>query len=480
MKCKHILNKTLCLIAISVFFVFSAGTLFATGPILPNPHEMEFEPLSFSAVNPTIEMLDNGMEFWFMPNHTLPLITLIIDIDVGSLLDPEDKIGLAELTSGTLVRGGTELLTAAEFAEKTELAGLRFSANTDNDYTQISVSALAADLNEALDMLMEVIQYPRFEAEQLALVRSSIQESILRNEQQPFFMTFKRIRQRLYGPDHPSARIPDRDILDTITRDDLIEFHRNYYHPSISRFAVTGAADEDAINHIKSVVSTWQGETTRTIEWPEPQPVSDTATVILVDRPGTQAVIAMGHIGLEPQHPHRYNLEIFNEIYGAGGMSSRLLNQVRTQRGLAYMVFGYHSLGVPKGMFLAVCMTQNDTALEAIETILEVTRNMQEEPVTENEIQNTMESIENSFVFRFERPQQVLQRQLVYRRRGLPADYLETYLDYLREVTPESLKQAAQETIHLDKIQIIVAGPAEILKPELEKLGYPIEVVTRD
>jgi zinc protease len=479
-KMKQSFFNNTSLISAVVFFTLASMTGFASGSVFPNPYEIEFEPLSFSAIEPSIESLDNGMEFWFLPDHTLPVITLIIDMDVGNLLDPEDKVGLAELTSGTLVRGGTESLTAMEFAETTELMGVRFGANTDNDYTQISVTCLSTDLHDALTLLMDVMQTPRFDSEQLGLVRSATQESIMRMEQQPFFMTFNTLRQRLYGADHPSARIPDRDVLDTITRDDLITFHQAYYHPNISRFAVIGAADDDAIDYIKNVVSSWTGETTRSTDWPEPQPVSDTATVLLVDRPGTQAAIAIGHLGLESKHPQRYNLEIFNEIYGGGGMSSRLMNRVRTQKGLAYVVFGSHILGTPKGTFFAACMTQNNTVVEAIETILDVTREMKEDLVTDTDIQTTMESIENSFIFRFERPRQVLQRLLVYRRRGLPLDYLETYLDSLREVTAESLREAARETIHLDKIQIVVAGPVDVLKPELEKLGYPIEVITRN
>jgi zinc protease len=455
------------------------GESSVTGTDFPDPAGMAFEPLRFNAVKPVVTSLKNGMEFWLIANQTLPLVTLIVDIDAGSLLDPDDKTGVAELTAKTLLTGGTESMTATAFAEKAELMGFDFRARPGDDSTQLSVTCLSTDLEEALAMLMDALQHPRFDGDKLALVRAEAREQLLRMEQQPFFLAFNTLRKQVYGEGHPSARILDKDTLETISRDDLLAFHNAYYHPNVSRFAVIGAADDAAIKHLKKVLGRWKGRAVRNAEWPDPRPASDTARIVLVDRPGTQAVIAMGHLGLEPRHPHRYNLEVFNEIYGGGGMSSRLMNQVRTQKGLAYVVFGSHMLEVPKGMFVAACMTQNSSVADAITTILDVTRHMQSDPVEEDEISKTIESMENSFIFRFERPQQVLQRLLVYRRRGLPDDYLETYLDNIRNVTPESLQQAAVETINLDAVQIIVAGPVDSLKPELETLGLPIEIINR-
>ena len=135
---------------------------------------------------------------------------------------------------------------------------------------------------------------------------------------------------------------------------------------------------------------------------------------------------------------------------------------------------------LPTGVFIAGCMTKNESVVEAITTIMDVTEQMQKEPVPEEELSSIVEAVENSFIFRFERPRRVLSRMLEYRRMGMPEDYLATYLEKIRAVTPEKIMKAAQDHVHLEKLQIVVAGPVEELKPQLETLGWPIEVVDND
>lgn len=470
-----------------IFVMLSMTAMFVPGIMasdtqikLPDPDDMTFEPLNFNAVEPSIETLKNGMEFWRIPDQTLPLVTLVMDIDAGTAAEPPGKSGIANMTARMLVRGGTETMSAEEFTRQAELFGFDFSARVDSEFTQVSVTCLARDLAPAAMMLMNLIRTPGFDATQMDLVRDAEIEQLRRMSQSPFFKAFNTLNGRLFGEDHPRARVPDEDSLNALTRDDLIAFHSAWYHPSLSRFAVIGAADDAACNRLKMLVTRWTGEAVDPPETPAPQPVTEDRTIVLVDRGGTQALVAMGHLGMEANHPDRYTLEVFNEIYGGQGLSSRLMNRVRTQKGLAYVVFGSHILQNPKGFFMAACMTKNDSVVEAIRTILDVTEGLQTEPVPAEELNRVIESMENSFIFKFERPRRVLQRMLVQRRMGLPDDYLATYLEKIRAVTPAMIMQAASDHIYPEKLQIVVAGPADELKPQLEALGWPIEVIESD
>lgn len=466
-------------VLMSLFIGICPSSAAETSLVLPDPDTMVFEPLSFHTREPEIEMMKTGLEFWFIPDRTVPLVTLVVDLNAGGFVDPDGKVGVAEMTAETLIRGGTETMTAGEFTDKAALMGFDFSVRPDAEFTQISVTCLSTDMKEAAGMLMDAIEKPGFDKDQMELVRAEQMEQIQRMEQEPFFLAFNTLEKRIYGTNHPKARIATADSLNAIDRGDLVAFHRDFYTPDISRFAVIGAASSDDLKQLKKRLVKWRGKAAGKTGWPAPEPVSETAAVILVDRPGTQAVIAMGHLGVEPRHPYRYDLDIFNEIYGSGGMSSRLMNQVRTQKGLAYVVFGSQLPALPTGMFMAGCMTRNESVVDAIQTIQAVTKDMQMQNVPDKELQQTMESLENSFVFKFERPRQVLQRMLINRRMGLPDDYLQTYLENIRKVTPDSIRTAVAETIFPDKIQIVVAGPADFLKPELEKLGLPVEVIAR-
>ncbi|MCD4654351.1 insulinase family protein, partial [bacterium] len=441
---------------------------------------MIFEPLSFNITEPSIDTLDTGLEFWKIADHTLPLITLIVDIDVGASSEPADKFGVSDMTASTLIRGGTENETADEFTRKTELFGFEFNARSAAEFTQISVTCLAKDMNPAMMMLMDIIKNPRFDQAQLELVRDEQIEQIKRVKQVPFFQAFNTLNKRLFGEDHPRARVPSEEILNSITQDDLFVFHKNYFQPDISRFAVIGAVDAAAYDQLKRILASWKGKAVGNTVTPDAKPISLERTVILVDRPGTQTVVGFGHLGLKPDHPDRYILEVFNEIYGGSGLSSRLMNKVRTQKGLAYVVFGAHMFDVPRGIYVAVCMTSNKSVVEALQTIIEITEELQKTPVPQDELNRVIESMENSFIFKFDQPRRILQRTLVYKRMGMAPDYLAKYLDNIRAVTPEKIMQAAKDHIDLNKIQIIVVGPADTLKPELEKLGWPIEVIEKE
>ncbi|HPQ39464.1 MAG TPA: pitrilysin family protein [bacterium] len=478
------MKRNIALFMILLAALFAADAVLADPHIaqlqLPDPDTMTFGPLNFTTVEPSIETLKTGMEFWRIPDQTLPLVTLVMDLDAGTAAEPAGKSGVAEMTAEMLIRGGTEKMTAEEFTRQAELFGFDFNARVDSEFTQVSVTCLARDLTPAAMMLMDLVRKPGFDPAQLELVRDAQVEQLRRMAQSPFFQAFNTLSARLFGADHPRTRVPDEDTLNAVTREDLIAFHGAWYHPSLARFAVIGAADDAACNQLKMLVSGWKGDAVDAPVTPQPQPVTEERTVVIVDRSGTQALVAMGHLGLEANHPDRYTLEVFNEIYGGQGLSSRLMNQVRTQKGLAYVVFGSHILENPRGMFFAACMTKNDSAVEAIQTILDVTEELQTTPVPDEELNRVIESMENSFIFKFEQPRRVLQRMLVYRRMGMPEDYLATYLEKIRAVTPEMIMQAAADHIHPEMLQIVVAGPADVLKPKLETLGWPIEVIESD
>lgn len=473
----------LFLIAVGVMGLLSAGYTRAETEMaleLPDPAEMTFEPLNFSTIEPDITSLDNGIEFWKIADHTLPIVTLAIYINAGISSEPADKGGIGQLTASTLVRGGTESMTPEAFNREAELSGITFGSKVQPEFTKISVQCLVQDVDKAMSMLMDLIKNPRFDETELKLVQSLQTEEIRRTEQVPFFQVFNTIRKRIYGENHPNSRVPDVETLNKLTRDDLLAFHSQWYHPNICRFAVIGAADDTMCNTLKESIATWKGNASDQTTLPDPSPVSDTRTIIMVDRPGTQTIIGMAHLSVGPAHPQRPALEVFNSLYGGSGLGSRLMNEVRTQKGLAYVVFGSHMFDTPRGIFVAGCMTKNESVVDAIQTMIAVTEKMQTEPVSTDELGSVIQSMENSFIFKFERPRRVLQRMLEHKRMGLPDDYLTTYLEKIRKVTPESIQALAAESIDLDKLQIVVSGPVDQLKPELEKLGWPIEVVDND
>jgi zinc protease len=276
----------------------------------------------------------------------------------------------------------------------------------------------------------------------------------------------------IYGKDFPEARRSVNASINAITLDDVKAFYENSIRNKEIIVALTGDFKRpQVLALLKKSFKDWQGS---------PQPKLDILKAALAAKPGvylidkpdmTQAVIMMGHLGLNNLDPDNVEVNVFNFILGTGSFNSRLMREVRSNRGLAYMTFGYIGLGRDKGLFGNVCMTKSQSVSEAIKLMRDIIADMTINLVSVEELEVAKKYEVNSFVHKFDSPQAVVTQTIFLKLQGYPDQYLETYLPRIKKVDANKLLAIGKRAVQPDGMVILVVGKKAEVIDQLKALG---------
>lgn len=416
----------------------------------------------FDIPQPTRVELPNGLVLMLLEDHELPLISGTVLVRAGSVLEPEDKIGLASLTGTVLRTGGTTTRTPDEIDDFLENRAASIETSIGTSSGSASVSALKEDFPEVLALLVDILRNPGFDEGRLMVAKNQVNSMIARQNDNPLGIMFREFTEVIYGPESPYARGPDYASVANISRDDLIAFHQSYFHPNNFVMGLVGDFDTDGmVQMVSEAFADWEAG-------PEaPSLVGDyrkhvePAIYYIRKEDMTQSDIAIGHLGIRQDNPHYFAVQLLNEVF-SGGFASRLFSRIRSQEGLAYSVRG--SVGSSwdhEGIFRMWMTTKVDTTGAGIEALIREAKNLMLEPPTEQEVDQARESILNSFVFNSDSPSKTLGQQLLFEYQDYPLDWLDRYQEAIRTTTLEDVRLAAKKHIDPDKFAIMVVGPSE-------------------
>lgn len=416
--------------------------------------------------------LPNGMQLLLLEDHELPLVYLSAMIRTGSAYEPADKIGLAGLTGTVMRTGGTASKTGDEIDEQLEQIAATVETSIGRSSGSAFMSVLKEDVDTGLSILADVLMNPAFRQDKIELAKISARTGIARRNDNPAGIAGREYSKLIYGPDSVYARHTEYATIDSITRDDMVVFHRKFYHPNNTMLAVWGDfKTEQMIARIKEVFKDWSRGN---VELP---PVPDVnyefrSTVNVVTKADmNQSVIRLGHIGGVMSDPDYFALMVMNEILGSG-FTSRLFKNVRSRQGLAYSVGGAYAADFDHpGMFYVVCQTKLQSTVHAINAMIDEVRKMTQEEVTDEELALAKDSYLNSFVFNFESRGQIVNRLMTYAYYGYPADFLQKTKEDVEKVTKSDVLRVAKAHLRPDKVQILVVGKPDEFDQPLSTLG---------
>jgi predicted Zn-dependent peptidase len=397
-------------------------------------------------------------------------------VRTGAIYEPEDKLGLAELTGRVMRTGGTPELSGDEMDEELEFLAASVETSIGREMGTASVSCLSKDLGRCLEILGGVLRRPAFPENKLELERERLKERIRRRNDDPKSVASRELALAVYGRSNPWARVPSIETVDSVTRENLVEFHKKYFHPNNLMLGAAGDFDrEELLQKISAEFGNWESAE---IDFPEVPPVERAVRprVVYVPKDIDQANIRVGHFGYNRLDPDRFSIEVMNYIYGAGSFTSRLMEEIRSDMGLAYAVWGYVGRGTDVGLFQAGAETKSETALKTIREMIRITRQMREEPIKDEERNAAVDAMTNRFVFLYDLPSKIVAQYMDLEYFHYPEDFLDTYVENLRAVTTEDVHRAAQEYLHPDELVILLVGEKDSLDGDLEELG-PVEEV---
>ena len=417
---------------------------------------------SSPAMSPVQRMvLPNKIVLLFSEEHSLPFITIQLLVDSGSRKDPAGKEGLARLAAKGLLLG-TSQRTVVAINEELDFMGASLATSCGKDYATVNLRVLKKDLDRGLDLFLESLTQPTFPEDEVRREVEKTLAAIQAAEDQPEEVAEKEFQKDLflaspYG--HPVEGT--KDSVPRITREAIVQFYRNEYHPNNSILVVVGDLTlEEVKAKLLPRLAKWpMGEVSGMAFKSEFAGAPKTAKI---DRAITQANIILGHRGISRENPDFYALTVMNYILGGGGFSSRLMETIRNKRGLAYSVASFFDPAKYPGSFQIVLQTKNASAREAISLALQEMQRIRQEMVSEEELEGAKKYLIGSFPMRFDTQGKLANFLTQVEYYGLGLDYPGKYPGLIRSVTREEVLRVAKAYLHPeDYILVVVANLKE-------------------
>jgi zinc protease len=405
-------------------------------------------------------VLPNGLHLLFCEEHSLPFVTFQLLIDAGSSRDPSKEEGLSHVTAKGLLMG-TPKHSLTALNEELDFMGVSLDASSGRDYATLALLILKKDLDKGLDLFLEVLTQPIFPEAEIRREVERTLAAIQSAEDQPGWVAEREFQNALYleGPyRHPVEGT--KESLPQITRDSVLRFFQTYYHPHHAILTVVGDINYD---EIRTMLLPRLGK------WPKGEiPKKDFKSIfakgmktIKIDRKITQANIILGQGGVTRGNRDFYALTVMNYILGGGGFASRLMEEIRNKRGLAYSVDSFFDPGKYPGSFQIVLQTKNASAQEAISIALQQMKRIREEKVAEKDLEGAKKYLIGNFPMRFDTQGKLANFLTQVEYYGLGLDYPEKYRSLIESVTREEVLRVAKAYLHPENYILVIVGNME-------------------
>ena len=446
----------------------------ATWKQIPIPPLRSFKPQQPKRIE-----LSNGMVIFLQEDHELPLIDGTARIRGGSVNEPANKTGLVDIFGEVWRTGGTKTQTGDQLDDFLEVRAAKVETGPGPDSSTISFSCLTGDLDDVFKAFQDVLQNPEFRDDKIDIAKKGEEDSISRRNDDVGGITHREATKLAYGADNPYARVPEYATVAAITRQDLIDWHKKYVHPNDIILGISGDFDSAAMEaRLRSAFESWpKGESFPPFPKNELQYAPAQPGYYFVSKEDVnQSNIRMVALGTTRDNPDYYAISVFNEAFG-GGFSSRLFNDIRTKRGLAYGVGGGVGTNFGHQGILQIAMsTKSESTVDAIQALDEDIDDLSKKPITEEEIKNAKDAILNAFVFRLDSPDKILGERMVYEYYGYPPDWLDKYQDEVKKVTAADVSRVAAKYLHKDQLARLVVGNLKEFGKPLSSLGAVKEI----
>ncbi|MEN8006004.1 MAG: insulinase family protein [Candidatus Krumholzibacteriota bacterium] len=450
-------NQRMAAMLLVLVFVTLA---FAPASLAKKPWEKIKIPELNEIKMPTYERveLESGMILYLAEDHKFPLVELSATIDVGSIYESADKIGLAGMTGTVMRSGGTKTRSGDDLDELVEARGLSVETWVGQSSGGAYLSAMKEDTDLGLELLADILRNPAFPEDKIKIAKESAKAGISRRNDDPMTIARREGMKAVFGADHPMARHAEYATIAAVTQQDMIDFHNDWFHPDRMYLVVIGDFDsQEMVGKIEAAFAGWEKAT---VPLPADPEIPDfPRTVNIVDKDDlTQSTIIMGHKGIRADSPYYAGVQVGNRILG-GGFATRLFNEVRSRQGLAYSVGSSSGTGFRnEGLFMAFTMTKSESSEHASEAVLTEIEKMITEPVTDEELAVAKDGILNSEVFSYDTKREILDRMVMFERYGYEPDFLQKYQAQVKAMTKEQVLEAAQAVWKPDQMTIFAVG----------------------
>jgi zinc protease len=399
----------------------------------------------------------SGARVLFVRADTIPMLDLSVSFDAGARFDPVEQRGLASLTNHMLDRGA-EGLDEAAIDEGFARIGAQPGGSAGDDRATVSLRTLVSEpeLSRAVDLMTRIVSTPQFPEDVLEREKARTIQAIQEAETKPETIARRRFGVLLYG-EHPYGHEATAETVARIERTDLERFYRDHYDAGRAVVAMIGAIPRKRAEAIAEQLTKGLPPGAERPAMPEVQGLTKAAEQ-RVAHPASQSHILIGAPAIARGDPDYFPLLVGNYVLGGGGFVSRLYEEVREKRGLAYSVYSYFSPQLQPGPFTIGLQTEKSQTDRALTLVRETLGRFSREGPTAAELEAAKSNLIGGFALRIDSNSKILDNLAVIGFYGLPLDYLEHWTDRIAAVSLEDVRAAFARHVHPEAMATVVVG----------------------
>jgi zinc protease len=414
------------------------------------------------------DVLPSGIRLVTAPVKKLPLATVLVVVDAGSVNEPRGKEGIASLTASGLLEG-TSRFNGAEVAEKFEQLGSSLESGADWDSAFINITTLSDQLEEATRLLGDVISNPVFPEREIERLKAERLAEILQLETEPRGLADEKFSEFLYSPESRYSR-PDEgstESVNALSREDVGQFFRSNYRAGATTVIIAGdVTPERARVLVTDALQHWPSGSIR-----KPQLTTAARTkerrVHIVHKPDApQSELRVGHVGLPRRHPDFFPTMVMNAVLG-GLFGSRINLNLREVHGYTYGASSYYDWRRGAGPFVVSTAVESEVTSPALtEILLEIDR-IRSDRISDEELSLARDYLEGVFPIRYETTAAIASALATLVIHDLPPDYYDTYRKNINNVSVDAVLEAAISHLHPPELQTVIVGDAKRIQGSL-------------
>lgn len=447
-----------------------------TAPPRLNPRAASFPPPRFEPLVPAETAISGGARVFWLEDHDVPLVRVYLAFRGGSVYDTPEKEGLAAVTAKVWRTGGAGDMTPEAFDEALESKGVELSLSMGRETGWVSLSVLPDDLDEGLRLLALLLREPSFRADRVGWAVRQVAEEIRREADDPEALAFRELRRALYSG-HPRGEVPTLETVGRVKRADVVAFHQRLTWEGEWVLGVVGDFESAALRRTLEGLLGWLPSAGQGFPPVPPPPPPEPRTVVL-RKELPQSTLIWARLGPGRTDRAFYPLEIADYLVGAAGLQSRLVQDIRSDRGLAYSVGSFYQALPEFGVLGARASTRTDATAEVLGLLSQVLAEAASEGFTARDVEQAKEALVNRHVFRHEDMATAVRDRMGLVLDRLPLDLPARYPAEIEAVTAEEVSEAARRHYTRGAGVTVVVGDVdtyELIRKEVD----PVEVISR-
>jgi len=422
--------------------------------------------------------LENGMRVVIAPRTELPLVSVRLLLETGAVDDPPQKAGLASFVSG-LIKRGTTNRSADEIDGAIEFVGGSLDTGSGNTSTVVSGTVTSEHLPLAFELVADVTLHPSFPKDEFQIHKRRTIASLAQALDDPGTVADRAMLSTLLPPGHPYVPPPSgtRQSVSTFGLEDVRRFHRTYYAPGRATLIVVGDVTAKKVLELaRSHYGEWRTKTPPQVEIPQLSPLKKNAIRIIHKEKATQVQIRfVGRSFSEKTDPVFFPAVVANTAFG-GGFTSRLVDEIRVNRGLSYSVGTRLTQSRGAGFYSFRSFTKNETVGELLSVAVGEAAKAREKGFKREEIARAKSYVAGLYPLRLETNDQIAAALAEIYLYDLPRDWVETYRGKLVGAKPAQINRAAAEWFFAEPFAIVLVGDQKAIKKGLAEAGIKGEV----